>query len=273
MSFIVGSTSHHHYSHSYEIAFGTDHKERFVNEQMTHMMHIAKKLKLKSSFYSDIWSMTKEYLGLKHERHVLKSRMSFLDEPHPQKSEGWWEEALKGQLWQSELGAIEQQQKIAREYAQELWERPESTDLFVRLFTSSKLGLDIQSVGGLGGPRDNSDQSNMRKDMIAAYCLECLEAITGTSTEVHDPPIFILGQQKRAWTEFSERASRQELFTYKNRLFLHKVVEKALGIGEIAIVPDVDLEPADIHNLVSDAERRKQLLRDWQAKQPKEYHS
>jgi hypothetical protein len=50
-------------------------------------------------------------------------------------------------------------------------------------------------------------------------------------------------------------------------------VEKALGIGEIAIVPDVDLEPADIHNLVSDAERRKQLLRDWQAKQPKEYHS
>jgi hypothetical protein len=160
-----------------------------VNEQMTHMMHIAKKLKLKSSFYSDIWSMTKEYLGLKHERHVLKSRMSFLDEPHPQKSEGWWEEALKGQLWQSELGAIEQQQKIAREYAQELWERPESTDLFVRLFTSSKLGLDIQSVGGLGGPRDNSDQSNMRKDMIAAYCLECLEAITGTSTEVHDPVI------------------------------------------------------------------------------------
>jgi len=124
---------------------GLESKERSVNKQMTH---IAKKIKPKSSFDSEIWSMTQEYLDLKHDRHVLKSRM---DEPNPQKSEDWWEEDLKGQLWQSELGAIEQQQKIAREHAQELSERPESTDLFVRLFTSSKLSLDIQSVGG---PRD-----------------------------------------------------------------------------------------------------------------------
>ncbi|KAJ0382790.1 hypothetical protein COL922a_011831 [Colletotrichum nupharicola] len=63
----------------------------------------------------------------------------------------------------------------------------------------------------------------------------------------------------------------KELFKAQNGLFLHKDIEQALDDGVRAIVPDIDLEPADLDFPLTDTEDRKQRLRDWEKSEVKEY--
>ncbi|KAE9579383.1 hypothetical protein CGMCC3_g4909 [Colletotrichum fructicola] len=58
---------------------------------------------------------------------------------------------------------------------------------------------------------------------------------------------------------------------HKQSMEINIAVSKSLDDGVLAIVPDIDLEPADLDFPLKDTEERKQRLRDWEKSEVKEY--
>ncbi|KAI0390586.1 hypothetical protein F5Y17DRAFT_471549 [Xylariaceae sp. FL0594] len=65
--------------------------------------------------------------------------------------------------------------------------------------------------------------------------------------------------------------SVKDISTASNGIFLDKAIEKALEQGYLAIVPDVCLEPADEEHPAADLHERRQNVKDWETRDPKEY--
>ncbi|OBS29628.1 hypothetical protein FPOA_03567 [Fusarium poae] len=143
---------------------------------------------------------------------------------------------------------------------------------------SSKVGMGLATNMGVG-PRDISDQSNFKQELIRAYSPQ---RKSFERTKLWEP---VIGQwydslrgahlfpysQGIFMDDIFGKGSREELFSYKNGLLLHEEIEKALANGSVAIVPDIDLEPTNPELPLDDKEERDQRILAWQKSKPKEY--
>ncbi|KAF4419181.1 hypothetical protein FACUT_11561 [Fusarium acutatum] len=75
-----------------------------------------------------------------------------------------------------------------------------------------------------------------------------------------------------AWmNEIFGAGAREELFAPENGLFLHVTIEKALEKGKIAIVPDIDMEPANPMMPNEDLRERQDRMKHWEQQEIKDY--
>ncbi|CAI0643352.1 unnamed protein product [Colletotrichum noveboracense] len=127
--------------------------------------------------------------------------------------------------------------------------------------------------------RDNKDQLAFRDHMLKKHCPDrrykscCWDPVLAewNRREIfHTVHLFSHRFRDSMDTIFGP-GTVKELFKAQNGLFLHKDIEQALDDGVLAIVPDIDLEPADLDFPLTDTEGRKQRLRDWEKSEVKEY--
>ncbi|QPC71898.1 hypothetical protein HYE68_002650 [Fusarium pseudograminearum] len=147
-----------------------------------------------------------------------------------------------------------------------------SRESFMRLFVTSRVGLE----------RDTSLQSNMAAEMKRVYCPDPPEE--GMEKHRWDPVLhrwvysdIIHASHLYPWSQgaFMDdifgRGSSDDLFSPCNGLFLHQEIEAALENGYIAIVPDLDLEPADPKFSLNDKDDRQDRVKEWEKQNPKNY--
>ncbi|KAF5524037.1 hypothetical protein CGCA056_v004293 [Colletotrichum aenigma] len=127
--------------------------------------------------------------------------------------------------------------------------------------------------------RDNKDQLAFGDHMLKKYCPDrrykdcCWDPVLAEwnrSEIFHTVHLFPHRFRDSMDTIFGP-GTVKELFKAQNGLFLHKDIEQALDDGVLAIVPDIDLEPADLDFPLKEPEERKQRLRDWEKSEVKEY--
>lgn len=149
-------------------------------------------------------------------------------------------------------------------------------ETFVRLFTTSKVGLDLPA--GVGR-RDSSLQSNFVASMIKAYCPDPpaidhrWEPVLQKWMDddcVHAAHLFPY-RQSPCMDEIFGKGASEELFAPENGLFLHKHIENALNKGLLAIVPDLDLDPADPQFPLNDQQERQNRVKEWENWPVKDY--
>ncbi|KAF2711412.1 hypothetical protein K504DRAFT_374208 [Pleomassaria siparia CBS 279.74] len=139
---------------------------------------------------------------------------------------------------------------------------------FMQLFTTSRLGLDINT--GLGR-RDSKDQSSFRDKVILAYDLR--QATTGTmdmawnivmggfENKAHfvASPLFSVKHGQETMNAIFGNEAAGELFSPKNALFLPSGMEALFDCGFFAIVP----------NIRHDASKAELSL--WEQTSPRDY--
>ncbi|KAG8677763.1 hypothetical protein FPOAC2_03903 [Fusarium poae] len=184
-----------------------------------------------------------------------------------------WYESEDGKRCQLRYCVWNQISEIIRRKRQRTVDRRES---WVKLFISSKVGMATNT--GVG-PRDTSDQSNFKKALIHAYSprrktavrKRLWEPVIGNWFQTLQGAHLFPCSQGIFMDDIFGKGSRKELFSYKNGLLLHEEIEKALANGSVAIVPDIDLEPANPELPLDDKEERDQRILAWQKSNPKEY--
>ncbi|KAI7759891.1 hypothetical protein LZL87_010313 [Fusarium oxysporum] len=147
---------------------------------------------------------------------------------------------------------------------------------FVKLFATSPSGFNLP--GGMG-ERDNSLQGEMAELMYDVYCPD-----RPAPSYRWDPVIGEYFDSKAAraahlfpWRQSAymndifSKGSYDELFRPENGLFLHWRVEDALDKGRIAIVPDVDLDPADPLLPMNDQQEIQDRVKAWENEKVKNY--
>ncbi|KAF4885174.1 hypothetical protein CGCF415_v004019 [Colletotrichum fructicola] len=105
---------------------------------------------------------------------------------------------------------------------------------------------------------DNKDQLAFGDHMLMKYCPD-----RRYKNCCWDP---VLADWNR-----SEIIHTVHLFPHRFRDSMDIIFGPALDDGVLAIVPDIDLEPADLDFPLKDTEERKQRLRDWEKSEVKEY--
>ncbi|EQB58592.1 hypothetical protein CGLO_01143 [Colletotrichum gloeosporioides Cg-14] len=127
--------------------------------------------------------------------------------------------------------------------------------------------------------RDNKDQLAFTDHMLKKYCPDrpykncCWDPVLAEwnrSEIFHTVHLFPHRFRDSMDTIFGA-GTLKELFKAQNGLFLHKDIEQALDDGVLAIVPDIDLEPADLDFPLKDTEELKQRLRAWEKLEVKDF--
>ncbi|KAH8680730.1 hypothetical protein BX600DRAFT_504485 [Xylariales sp. PMI_506] len=172
--------------------------------------------------------------------------------------------------------ALEQQRNIAIRHTERLSNLSAVKKSFVRLFVCSRQGFNLDTGPG---QRDNTRQSNFVEAMIEAYYpdpfptdvrwdpVHGVELNSYSCTAAHLYP----WSQVDSMEENFGKGARDEIFSPKNGIFLHKAIEKAMDMGLITIVPDMELEPENPASPWEDHPQRQNRLREWEAKHIKEY--
>jgi hypothetical protein len=132
------------------------------------------------------------------------------------------------------------------------------------------------------GKRQPTDQSIMRRDMARVYCnvhdMDSNAALWDHAIGKWEPADSVVTAhlfpwKSREWMELIfGPGTRDDLFTSKNGLFLHKKVEIALEKGMLTIVPDVLLDTPDPSQpTLSIREVNRRRIKEWQKKETKEF--
>lgn len=138
---------------------------------------------------------------------------------------------------------------------------------FIKLFTTSSLGLKIKDTGV--GDRPSEDQSNFRAGLLEVtkqHFEQDSEACWCPIAGSNYPLAFITAAHLFAWTHGQEtmtaifgEESSSELFSPLNGLLISSTAEKFLEKGYIVIVPRLSAQPPDDE------------VQAWQRSEPKEY--
>jgi len=163
-------------------------------------------------------------------------------------------EELAGHM--ASISALELHQKVAEKQA--AITNPDEAknpgrrvrESFVKLFTTSTMGFDLRHKDKEGkddssSARDSSDQSNFSKQSLLRIIrtigkggcgIQFLAAGSMDKAASHTAHLYPWRAGTSMDTIFGAGSSK-ELFSWRNGLVLHKVVETALDKGVIAIVP------------------------------------
>jgi hypothetical protein len=261
------------------------HRRNACNDDLKQIKKRAR-LSGKASHDSAFWSYQAGIAYLEKqsvEAHVDVRKFEVEFEDSLGKNGRTWAEELADHM--ASISAFELHRKVAEKQA--AITNPDEAknpgrrvrESFVKLFTTSTMGFNLRYKEGedsSSSARDTSDQSDFKQAVLRAYHPDDWQKFPG---EVWDP---VLGctidkQASNAAHLYNWRAetsmdtifgagSSSELFSWKNGLILHKVVENALDIGVIAIVPLLrpNTRWEKIKQLRQDMEVKELILKDRQ---------
>lgn len=178
------------------------------------------------------------------EAHVEVRKFEVESEGSADKDGKAWAEELAGHM--ASISALELHQKVAEKQA--AITNPDEAknpgrrvrESFVKLFTTSTMGFDLRHKDKEGkddssSARDSSDQSNFSKAVLTAYHPDDCQGgvwdpILGCRIDKaasHTAHLYPWRAETSMDTIFGAGSSK-ELFSWRNGLVLHKVVETAL---------------------------------------------
>ncbi|KAF4487829.1 hypothetical protein FAGAP_11312 [Fusarium agapanthi] len=234
-----------------------------------------KELKRFVSMDSQYWDRYIEIARLRTEQAQLESQLGLRKSSSPDDMS--WYDTEAAQSLKVEHDSWAQFQSIMRKHATRMQVRLQSSrERFFRLFATSRVGLDLP---GGAGRRSKTRQSNMVQSIIKCYCPEPLIAEHRWDPVLRDwvhrdlvKGAHLYPWKQGAWMdEIFGPGTREELFAPQNGLFLHTTVEDALDKGQIAIIPDIDMEPANPMMPDDDLKERQDRIKHWEQQEVKDY--
>ncbi|KAB8264844.1 hypothetical protein BDV32DRAFT_144879 [Aspergillus pseudonomiae] len=210
-----------------------------------------KKLKAQGSFNATFWAQSEYVANLVLRKAEVERKISLRDFTGPQSD---WE---KTDAAKSIMQTVKAQQtetmvyKKRKEDGEEKGKKRRFRALFMRLFTTSKMGLGIMSTGA--GKRDPGTQSAFRNELIAVgnakhetedylWCPVLGEWCMDTDIQAAHLFPYMHGQD--AMDAIFGRKRPPELFSTKNGLLLFNGIERVFDAGKLVIVPDLTERPA-----------------------------
>ncbi|KAJ9489208.1 hypothetical protein VN97_g4079 [Penicillium thymicola] len=183
-----------------------------------------------------------------------------------------WEKTDEGKMILERIKAQQQMKKICEDRVFQLQNGPPRRSLrssFMKLFTTSSMGLAIKDIGA--GQRNTSQQSNFRRDLIQAYKAEhpteewlwC--PILGDYTDEDDiqaSHLFPYMNGQDTMDAIFGKTRPEELFSPRNGLLLCRKLERYFDAGKFVIVPDIP-------NVQENA--WVSTVKGWLSREPREY--
>ncbi|KAM0368860.1 hypothetical protein ACHAPK_006522 [Fusarium culmorum] len=221
---------------------GTATLETKRNRIEERLKKVRKEFKRKVSLNdnSDCWEMTLKVSFL----HVKLARVTSQIERRKFDSHERWYNRSEAFNLKLRHDSWTQWESIMRKHESTV-RKTTSRESYMRLFATSRVGLE----------RDTSLQSNMAAEMERVYCPDHPKDWESYRWDpvLHDwldrriaNAAHLFPRSQGAFLDdIFGRGSTDDLFSPCNGLFLHHEIEAALENGYIAIVPDLDLEPAD----------------------------
>ncbi|RAK95443.1 HNH endonuclease signature motif containing protein [Aspergillus ibericus CBS 121593] len=221
--------------------------------RLNDSLRVAKKrLKAQGSFNPQFWSRAAEVEGILLERIKVERKISLRDFSGP---EAEWQKTEEAKMLFEQIRAHEVTTAACNKRIEQLeprasWGRRLRAS-FMKLFTTSKMGLGIKNTGA--GERDGRSQTQFRTDMIEVY---------GSRNPERDEYLWcpIMGKyfHKRLMTAAHLFAymhgqdtmgaifgvtKTPELFSPRNGLMMASFIEDVFDCGKIVIVPDLPDRP------------------------------
>jgi HNH endonuclease len=225
-----------------------------------------KKLKAQGSFDELFWAQAIELEKQRAERAKIERKISL---EKFEKTEAEWRKTDEAKRLSEKLQAHECHIRLYEEQAKKLDESKGQRSLrasFMKLFTTSKMGLAINSTGP--GKRDSRTQSNFRSALLDNYNARHPEEnwvwcpILGGwrfSTDIVAGHIFPYMHGQATMNAIFGKMRHDELFSPRNGLIISKEVEEYFDSGKIVIVPDLSPKPSITQILA------------WSRSQPRRY--
>jgi hypothetical protein len=222
-------------------------QERTLNDQL----RVAKKrLKAGGSFNAAFWTQSTVVEDLICKRTEVERKISL---GTFKGTEAEWEKTEEAKQLFEEIHSREVTKKLAQRQQGVLEERSKGRTLrasFMKLFTTSKMGLGIQDTGA--GKRDRRAQEKFRMDMIKSYgaqhpqeewiwCPVLGEWLVKESVTAAHLFAWMHGQD--TMDAIFGKTAEPELFSARNGLLISSAIEKYFDDGKLAIVPDLPERP------------------------------
>ncbi|KAB8272818.1 hypothetical protein BDV30DRAFT_239130 [Aspergillus minisclerotigenes] len=222
-------------------------QERAMNEDL----RVAKKrLKAGGSFNAAFWAQSAEVEEVTLKRAQVERKISF---GMFKGTEAEWEKTEEAKRLFEEIRSREVTKKLARKRQEDLEEMSKGRTLrasFMKLFTTSKMGLGIADTGA--GKRDRSAQTKFRQDMIEKYGAQHPEEdflwcpILGqwvSDDHITAAHLFAWMHGQDTMDAIFGKTAEPELFSARNGLLITTVIEKYFDDGKLVIVPDLPERP------------------------------
>ncbi|KAJ5918166.1 hypothetical protein N7454_010541 [Penicillium verhagenii] len=223
-------------------------RKRILNDSLKRAR---KRLKGHGSFDLEFWTNAEEVDRLTLERTRIQRKISLQEYDGP---ENGWKASDEGKNITSMIKAQEKNRDICKQRVEQLTVSDRGSRLrasFVKLFTTSKMGLGITSTGT--GSRPTDKQSAFRADMISKYnaqregednLLWC--PILGQwhdSESIVAAHLFAYMHGQVTMNAIFGKTKSPELFSPRNGLLISSTIERYMDAGKIVIVPDLPERP------------------------------
>lgn len=187
-----------------------------------------------------------------------------------------WQETAEAKYLMLEAKGYEVDRKLSLKQVERMTksridERSQiKTNVFVKLFTTSKMGLGILGTGA--GTRERDDQQRFRQRLVKSYAAGYSDSKKSDQflwcpvLKKYLPSEFAVAAHLFSWAHGQDTLNaifgpslEDELFSPLNGMIVSKQFEKIWDKGFLAIVPDVKDDATD------------QELESWEKSNPKEY--
>ncbi|KAF5981983.1 hypothetical protein FBULB1_4485 [Fusarium bulbicola] len=239
-----------------------------------------KNLKRHSSVDAEYWIKYEEVARLIQENSQIESQKRLDDALQEKKEAKDWYESEDAQELRLRCNSWRQFSSIMEKHRKKLQDRlASSRESWVKLFTSSKLGFGLatREITMGAGARDGRDQKKFKKALIKAFCPTDAGLNWAWDPVMADWASDLIGAhlfpfaQGMFMDDIFGKGSIDELFAPVNGLLLTKKIKEALAMGVVAIVPDIELEPADPKLPLNDQKERCKRVKAWEKQEVKEY--
>lgn len=242
-------------------------KKRKV-EIETKIKNTKQNWKAHASFDIAFWTQAMQIEELELKSSELKRKISICQSDTGELD---WSKTVEAQRIMEQIKASEQCKRIYQRRVHELEQGSHARSFraaFMNLFTTSKIGLGIQTTGA--GKRSSTDQSNFRQKLIQAYearhrdntWLWC--PIFQDYLDANDVVAAHLFSWKHGQANMDAIFGKQketELCSPRNGILMSRHIEECFDIGKLVIVPWIP----DTHGTKMEA------LRRWLESSQREY--
>jgi HNH endonuclease len=178
-----------------------------------------------------------------------------------------WKNGEEAKSIFEQIHSHEVQKMICTQRSEEPVERKRSIrSTFMKLFTTSKMGLAIKDTGA--GKRNRKDQINFRTEIINSYasrhekqdwlwCPILGEWLHSKHTTAAHLFAYMHGQD--TMDAIFGKTKTPELFSARNGLLVSSLVEDIFDLGKLVLIPDLPDKPSAIDMGV------------WMMKRPRDY--
>lgn len=229
---------------------------------------------------AEYWHRYGEVARLVQETSQIESQKRLNDTLEDKKEAKDWYESEAADKLEKRYNSWKQFSTIMKKHQKTLQGRLASPrESWVKLFISSKLGMGLATNNiDMGmGTRNTRDQAKFKKALIKAHCPDppadgyTWDPVVGDWFETLIAAHLFPYSQGMFMDDIFGKGSRKELFSPVNGLLLHPKIKYALDKGWVAIVPDIELEPADPDLPLNDQEERCNRVKAWEKQKVKEY--